>query len=81
MHMLLFVAIGYLTLNFGCALILHLHGLRQAHLPLRFLDILLHFVLLSFLAIPLLLVVSAEAFFGGKDRGQSAGYRPVAHHH
>lgn len=81
MHIFLFVAIGYLTLNFGCALILHLHGLRQAHLPLRFLDILLHFVLLSALAIPLLLVISAEAFFGGKDREQRAGYRAVAQHH
>ena len=82
MHILLFVAIGYLTLNFGCALILHLHGLRQAHLPLRFLDILLHFVLLTALAIPLLLVMSAEAFFGGKEQAEGGGYRrAVAQHH
>ena len=81
MHILLFVAICYLTLNFVCALLLHLHGLRQAHLPLRFLDILMHFLLLTALAIPLLLVFSAEALFGGKDQAQRARYHPVPQHH
>ena len=81
MHIFLFVAICYLTLNFVCALLLHLHGLRQAHLPLRFLDILMHFLLLSLLAIPILLVTSAEALFGGKEQAGRTGYRPVAQHH
>lgn len=64
MHTLLAVAIGYLLLNFICALMLHIHGLRQAHLPLRFLEVLMHFLLYSALAVPLLIVLAAEAFFG-----------------
>ena len=80
MHTVLLVAIGYFTLNFGCALLLHLHGLRQAHLRLRFLDILMHFLLLSALALPLLIAVSAEAFFGGDGRRKAAGYHALPQH-
>ena len=81
MHTLLFVVIGYLLANFVCALALHLHGLRQAHLRLRFLDVFLHFVLLSAVAIPVLLVTSSEAFFGRGREMQGGTYRPVAQHH
>lgn len=78
MHTLLAVALGYLAVNFAIALLLHVHGLQQAHLPLRFLEVLMHFLLFSALAIPVLLVVSTEAFFGsGRLRG--ATYGPVAH--
>ena len=79
MHIFLVVAVSYLALNSVVALLLHLHGLRQAHLPPRFLDVLMHFLLFGALAVPVLLVVSLEAFFGGgKLRGGS--YGPVAHH-
>ena len=79
MHMILMVALGYLAVNLFVALLLHLHGLRQAHLPLRFLDVLMHFLLFGALAIPVLLVVSAEAFFG-KGSSRSTPYGPVVHH-
>ncbi len=79
MHILLTVAVCYLLINFVCALLLHLHGLKQAHLPLRFLDVLMHFLLFSALAIPVLLVISADAFFGKREPMQ--GYGPVAQHH
>lgn len=62
----------YLGLNFVCALVLHIHAERQAHLPLRFLDVAVHFVLLTAFAIPALLVVMAEALFGGKNAQQVA---------
>ena len=81
MHILLAVAICYLLINFICALALHLHGLRQAHLRLRFLDVFLHFLLFSAVAIPVLIVTSSEAFFGKGKQMQGGGYRPVAQHH
>ena len=81
MHTFLLFVVGYLSVNFCCALLLHLHGLRQAHLPLRFLDVLMHFVLLSALAIPVLVVMSAEAFFGGETKRHTGGYHPVPQHH
>lgn len=62
------VLLVYLGLNFLCALVLHVHAERQAHLPVRFLDVLVHFVLLTAFAIPVLLFVAAEAVFGGKER-------------
>ncbi len=62
------VLLAYFGLNFLCALALHVHAERQAHLPVRFLDVLVHFVLLTAFAIPVLLVVTAEAMFGGGDR-------------
>ena len=79
MHLFLAVALGYLFVNFVMALLLHVHGLRQAHLPLRFLDVLMHFLLLGLLAIPVLLVVSVEAFFGG-DKLRGTSYSPMAQH-
>ena len=78
MHLLAVIGIAYLAINFACALLLHYHGLRQAHLPLRFLDVLMHFVLFSALAIPVLLVISAEAFFG---ESKGTAFRPVVQHH
>ena len=81
MHIFIAVAICYLLVNFVCALALHLHGLRQAHLRLRFLDVFLHFLLFSAVAIPVLLVTSAEAFFGRGKQMQAGAYRPVAHPH
>ena len=69
----------YLALNFLCALVLHLHAERQAHLPVRFLDVLVHFVLLTAFAIPVLLVVTAEAMFGGKDQPRLAKSPEVSH--
>ena len=81
MHTLLLIAVVYLLVNFCCALLLHLHGLRQAHLPLRFLDILMHFVLLSALAIPILVVMSAEAFFGRDTKRHTGGYHAMPQHH
>lgn len=75
MHILLVVAVCYLVVNFLCALLLHLHGLRQAHLPLRLMDVVMHFVLFGALAIPVLLTISLEAFFGGN---RSARFRPIA---
>lgn len=68
MHTFVVVALAYLVVNFALAVIFHVHGLRQAHLPLRFLDVLMHFVLFSALALPVLLVMSTEAFFGGSGR-------------
>lgn len=56
---------AYFGLNFVCALVLHRHSERQAHLPLRFLDVFVHFLLMTAFAIPVLLVVTAEALFGG----------------
>ena len=76
MHTFLLVALGYLAINFVFALLLHVHGLRQAHLPLRFMEVLMHFLLFSALAFPVLLVVSVEAFFGG-DRLRGSHYGPV----
>ena len=74
MHIFLGVALGYLAVNVFIALLLHVHGLRQAHLPLRFLEVLMHFLLFGVLAIPVLLVVCAAAFFGGGGlRGTSYG--------
>lgn len=58
---------AYFLINLVCALVLHLHGERQAHLRPRFLDVLVHFVLLTALAIPVLLVTTAAALFGGKE--------------
>ena len=63
--LIVIVLVAYLTLNFLCALALHLHGEKQAHLPPRFLDVLVHFVLMTAFAIPVLLIVTAEAMFGG----------------
>jgi hypothetical protein len=57
----------YFALNFLFALVLHVHGEHQAHLRPRFLDVLVHFVLMTAFAIPVLLVVTAEALFGGKE--------------
>ena len=74
MHILIVVAVSYLVVNFALALLFHVHGLRQAHLPLRFLDVLMHFVLFSALAVPVLLVISAEAFFGD---GKGGAFGPV----
>lgn len=64
---LIFLAL-YFAVNFLCALVLHLHGERQAHLPLRFMDVFVHFVLMTAFAIPVLLVITAEAMFGGRER-------------
>ena len=65
--MLAIVAV-YLGVNFVCALALHWHADHQAHLPLRFLDVLVHFVLITAFGLPVLLVITAEALFGGKDK-------------
>lgn len=62
----------YFVLNFLCALALHVHAEHQAHLKVRRLDVLVHFVLLTMIAIPVLLVVTAEAMFGGTDRPKLA---------
>jgi hypothetical protein len=67
MNMIGLAALVYFALNFFCALVLHVHGERQAHLPPRFLDIFVHFALMTAFAIPVLLVVTAEAMFGGKE--------------
>ena len=71
--------VAYFALNFLCALVLHLHGERQAHLPLRFLDVFVHFVLLTAFAIPVLLVITAEAMFGGKNEGRLVRGPKVSH--
>ncbi len=75
MHTLLLVALVYFLINLLCAVLLHLHGLRQAHPPLRFLEVLMHFVLFSVSAVPVLLVISVEAFFG---EAKGAAFGPVA---
>ena len=80
MHILFAVATGYLLVNFLCALLFHVHGLRQAHLRLRFLDVLMHFLLFTALAVPMLIVISAEAFFG-REEGTADGFRPAARAH
>ena len=77
MKALLLVACCYFTLNLVCALLLHLHGLRQAHLPLRVLDIVMHFVLLSAIAIPVLLLTTAKALFGREPPNRARSYQPV----
>ena len=76
MYILLVVALSYLVVNLALAVLFHVHGLRQAHLPLRFLDVLMHFVLFGALAIPVLLVTSAEAFFGGSKGGTFGSIAP-----
>ena len=68
----------YFALNFLCALALHIHAEHQAHLKVRFLDVVVHFVLLTAFAIPVLLVITAEAIFGGKDEAKFRK-RPVGH--
>ena len=70
---------AYFGLNFLCALVLHLHAERQAHLPVRFLDVLVHFVLLTAFAIPVLLVISAEAMFGGREQSRLPRRQDVRH--
>ncbi len=64
---------AYFGLNFLCALGLHLHAERQAHLPVRVLDVVVHFVLLTAFAIPVLVVVSAAAMFGRKEQPKPQG--------
>jgi hypothetical protein len=61
----------YFGLNFLCALVLHLHAEKQAHLPVRLLDIVVHFVLLTAFALPVLLVITMDAVFGGREKGES----------
>ena len=58
----------YFAVNFLCALVLHIHAEHQAHLRVRPLDVLVHFVLLTALALPVLLVITAEALFGGERK-------------
>ena len=77
--MIVVVLSAYFGLNFLCALVLHLHAERQAHLPIRFLDVLVHFVLLTAFAIPVLLVVTAEAMFGGKEPARLPKAPSVSH--
>ena len=74
MHTFVVVAIAYLVMNFALAVLFHVHGLRQAHLAPRFLDVLMHFLLFSALALPLLLAMCCEEFFG---QGKSAACRPL----
>lgn len=76
------IALSYLSINFLLALAFHIHGEHQAHLRLRFLDILVHFVLMTAFAIPLLLFMTFEALFGGEKRNtppSSAKTPPVSH--
>lgn len=61
---------SYFAVNFLCALVLHLHAEKQAHLPIRFLDVLVHFVLLTAFALPVLCFITAEAMFGGSERNE-----------
>lgn len=61
---------AYFGVNFVCALALHIHAEHQAHLRVRFLDVLVHFVLLTVFAVPVLLVIVAEALFGGKGNAK-----------
>lgn len=77
MNVVMTCAVCYLTLNLICALLLHLHGIRQPHNPLRVMDVLVAFILLSFLAVPILVVICLNALFG-----QGAGTRrqPVPQH-
>ena len=77
MHTFIVVAVGYLAVNLTLAVLFHVHGLRQAHLPLRFLDVLMHFVLFSALALPVLVVISTEAFLA-KNESQTGPYGPLA---
>ncbi|HLI76342.1 MAG TPA: hypothetical protein VKV02_05295 [Acidobacteriaceae bacterium] len=70
---------AYFGLNFLCALVLHLHAERQAHLPVRFLDVLVHFVLLTAFAIPVLLVITTEAMFGGREQASLPKTTSVSH--
>ncbi len=80
-HTFLTVALWmYFGVNFVCALALHLHAEHQAHLRHRFLDVPVHFVLLTAFAIPVLLVVTAAALFGKRadDPIRKAAAVPVA---
>ena len=81
MNIFLTILVCYLAVNLACALVFHLHGLRQAHLPLRFLDVFMHFLLFGALAIPVLLVMSVEAFFGRGKQIQGRAYSPLVQHH
>ncbi len=71
-HIALALAL-YFGVNFVCALLLHIHAEHQAHLRLRVLDVLVHFVLLTAFALPVLLVITAEALFGGAGRSKKSG--------
>ncbi len=77
--LIIVVLAAYFAVNFLCALALHLHAERQAHLPVRFLDVLVHFVLLTAFAIPVLLVVTAEAMFGGRNESRVLEGAKVSH--
>lgn len=63
----------YFGSNFLCALVLHVHADHQAHLRLRLMDVLVHFVLLTAFALPVLLFITAGALFGGRTQGGSRG--------
>lgn len=77
---LLIVAFSlYFALNLACALALHRHADRQAHLPVRSLDVLVHFLLLTAFAIPVLLVVLMEALFGGDESAKAPKVPKVSH--
>lgn len=67
------VLVAYCALNFLFALALHWHGEQQSHLPLRVVDLLVHFVLMTAFAVPVLVVVAGEAMFGGKPMRRRAG--------
>lgn len=74
-HTGLILAIAlYLGLNFVCALALHVHAEHQAHLRHRFMDVLVHFALLTLFGVPVLFVVLFEALFG---RAAKAAQQPV----
>lgn len=64
--------VAYFSVNFVLALALHIHAEHQAHLPHRFLDVLVHFVLLTAFAVPVLLVITFEALFGGHGEAEMA---------
>ncbi len=68
-HIALALAL-YFGVNFVCALVLHVHAEHQAHLRLRAMDVLVHFVLLTAFGLPALLFITAEALFGGDGRAK-----------
>lgn len=77
MAVLVVVLAAYFGLNFLCALLLHLHARRQAHLPLRFGDVAMHFVLLTLFALPALVYVTASAMFGSEQTSVSQASTPT----
>lgn len=77
LHWILLLVGGYLLTNFTIALLLHRHADRQAHLPVPRLDIVVHFLLLTLFALPVVVVILWEAVFGREPQARVTASAPL----